>query len=64
MHGQVVTLPGQQDKCFLCGQAGHFAADCQAEDFDTPDDSPIHKKKYAERSLDQTTSKQYRVVTK
>lgn len=46
MHEQVVTLPGQQDKCFLCGQVGHFAADCQVEDFDTPDDSPIHKKKY------------------
>ncbi|KAL5138835.1 5'-3' exoribonuclease 4 [Glycine soja] len=36
----------REDKCFLCGQVGHFAADCQAEDFDTPDDSSIHKKKY------------------
>jgi len=36
----------QQDKYFLCGQVGHFATNFHVEDFDTVDDSPIHKKKY------------------
>lgn len=49
---QVVYTPGQQDKCFLCGQVGHLAANCEgkakrkAGEFDEKGDAIVPKKPY------------------
>ena len=48
----MVFTPGQQDKCFLCGQVGHLAAKCEgkakrkAGEFDEKGDEIIPKKPY------------------
>nr|CAB3472716.1 unnamed protein product [Digitaria exilis] len=49
---KVVYTPGQQDKCFLCGQVGHLAANCEgkakrkAGEFDEKGDAVVPKKPY------------------
>ncbi|PON70753.1 5'-3' exoribonuclease [Parasponia andersonii] len=49
---EIVFTTGQQDKCFLCGQMGHLAADCEgkakrkAGDFDEKGDNNVVKKPY------------------
>ncbi|TKW08643.1 hypothetical protein SEVIR_6G037300v4 [Setaria viridis] len=49
---EVVYTPGQQDKCFLCGQVGHLAANCEgkgkrkAGEYDEKGDPIVPKKPY------------------
>lgn len=50
---QIVYTPGQQDKCFICGQIGHLAAACEgkakrkAGEFDEKGDAvAVPKKPY------------------
>ncbi|CAM8974784.1 unnamed protein product [Rhodiola kirilowii] len=48
---EIVYAPGQADKCFICGQVGHLAADCEgkakrkAGEFDEKGDAVVTPKK-------------------
>jgi 5'-3' exoribonuclease 2 len=56
MNWQVVFTPGQQDKCFICGQVGHLAAVCEGKvkrksgEIDEKEESAIPKKPFQVRT--------------
>lgn len=49
---EIVFTTGQQNKCFLCGQMGHLASDCEgkvkrkAGEFDEKSDTTVEKKPF------------------
>ncbi|KAL2634973.1 hypothetical protein R1flu_006452 [Riccia fluitans] len=51
---EVVFMPGQQDKCFLCGQVGHLAAECEGK--------PKRKRGEHDEKADITPKKPYQFL--
>ncbi|CAM6045441.1 unnamed protein product [Sphagnum compactum] len=62
---EVVFTPGQQDKCFLCGQVGHLAAECEGKpkrkkgEFDEKGDEGVEMPKTPYQFLHIWTLREY-----
>jgi 5'-3' exoribonuclease 2 len=62
---EVVFTPGQQDKCFLCGQLGHLAAECEGKpkrkkgEFDEKGDEGVEMPKTPYQFLHIWTLREY-----